>query len=455
MSHKARLQPYIDEVKAAGLRGESMQEKLAALVGEHDFTPHEIRRIAEDANRGVHIALTKQAHTQKKDARLRFELADPEKLVGEARKSAEASMFREGSSKIAAINEAGGDPFAPIPESGDVKLSLYEHPLDLNLAFSLEEAKTRSMLLELDKTRAEVEIVHNEAKSAGVSALSEASDAHDRIIQSAIDMVMSGVTLPSLYRAVMATVSGCRLDNEKNPEELRTLLRMIIEGLKSRGVPNHRLGFRFAADRNEIDKLSIDDLVSMCENAVDYDRGACPPMGLTKQAQYYLSKQPNYATMHETGKHPFEDAAAWMENRPSQADHKLPQTYLDERNTGNTPGGTPRVVNGDSSFTIAVKDLVGARDRLLKTHNAQEYLGLKLKEIAEATGQLKRAQHIAAKQFQEKTAILPVVGAALGALGRGVAGAVGSKAVQAASGALSGAGDHAKDSVTPKMRNSA
>jgi hypothetical protein len=106
-----------------------------------------------------------------------------------------------------------------------------------------------------------------------------------------------------------------------------------------------------------------------------------------------------------------------MENRPSQADHKLPQTYLDERNTGNTPGGTPRVVNGDSSFTIAVKDLVGARDRLLKTHNAQEYLGLKLKEIAEATGQLKRAQHIAAKQFEEKTAVLPLVGAALGAVG--------------------------------------
>jgi hypothetical protein len=454
MSHKARLQPYIDDVKAAGLRGESMQDKLASIVAANDFTPHEIRRIAEDANRGVHIALTKQAHAQKKDARLRFELADPEKLVGEARKSAEASLYREGSSKIAAIEEAGGDPFAPIPEAGDVKLSLYEHPLDPNLAYSLEEAKTRSLLLELDKTRAEVEIVHNEAKSAGVSALSEASDAHDRIIQSAIDMVMSGVTLPSLYRAVMATVSGCREDG-KHPEELRTLLRMIIEGLKSRGVPNHRMGFRFAADRNEIDQLSIDDLVSMCENAVAYDRGACPPMALTKQAQFYLQKQPNYATMRETGKHPFEDAAHWMENRPAQADHKLPQTYLDERNTGNTPGGTPRVVNGDSSFTIAVRDLVGARDRLLKTHNAQEYLGLKLKEIAEATGQLKRAQHIAAKQFEEKTAVLPLVGAALGALGRGVAGAIGSKAVQATSGALSGAGDHAKDSVMPKMRNSA
>lgn len=450
MSHKARLQPYIDEVKSAGLRGESMQAKLASLVQANDFTPHEIRRIAEDANRGVHIALTKQAHAQKKDARLRFELADPEKLVGEARKSAEASLYREGSSKLAAIEEAGGDPFAPIPESGDVKLSLYDHALDPALAYSLEEAKTRSMLLELDKTRAEIEIVHNEAKSAGVSAMSEGSEAHDRIIQSAIDMVMSGVTLPSLYRAVMATVSGCRLDNEKNPEELRTLLRMIVEGLKSRGVPNHRLGFRFAADRNEIDNLSIDDIVSMCENAVAYDRGACPPVALTKQAQYYLQKQPNYATMHETGKHPYEDAAAWFEKRPSQADHKLPQSYLDERNTGNTPGGTPRIVNGDSSFTIAVKDLVGARDRLLKTHNAQEYLGLKLKEISEATGQLKRAQHIAAKQYAEKTAVLPLVGAALGTAARALPGLA-----RASTGAALGAVDHAKASVTPSSRESA
>jgi len=432
MSHKARLQPFIDEVKAAGLKGESMQEKLASIVSSHDFTPHEIRRIAEDANRGVHIALTKQAHAQKKDARLRFELADPEKLVGQARKSAEASMYRDGSSKLAAIQEAGGDPFAPIPDSGNVKLSLYEHPMDPALAYSLDEAKTRAMLLELDKTRAEVEIVHNEAKSAGVSALSEANDAHDRIIQSAIDMVTSGVTLPSLYRAVMATVSGCRLDNEKNPEELRTLLRLIVEGLKSRGVPNHRLGFRYAADRNEIDQLSTDDIISMCENAVAYDRGACPPPALTKQAQYYLQKQPNYGGQQLTGKHPFEDAAHWLENRPAQADFKLPQTYLDERNTGNTPGGTPRVVNGDSSFTIAVKDLVGARDRLLKTHNAQEYLGLKLKEIAEATGQLKRAQHIAAKQYEQKVAVLPALAGlaarALPAVAGGLASAVGGAA---------------------------
>lgn len=431
MSHKARLQPYIDDVKAAGLRGESMQDKLASIVSANDFTAHEIRRIAEDANRGVHIALTKQAHAQKKDARLRFDLADPEKLVDQARKSAEASHYREGSSKLAAIAEAGGDPFAPLPEAGDVKLSLYDHPVDPATVYALEEAKTRALMLDLDKTRAELEAVHQEAKAAGVSAMTAASDAHDRIIQSAIDLVSGGVTLPSLYRAIMATVSGCRAEPAA-AEELRTLLRLVVEGLKARGVPNHRMGFRYAADRNEIDSLSVDDIVSMCDNAVAYDRGACPPMPLTKQAQLYIQKQPDYSKMRATGKHPFEDAASWMENRPSQADHKLPQTYLDERNTGNTPGGAPRIVNGDASFTIAVKDLVGARDRLLKTHNAQEYIGLKLNEIAEAVGQLKRAQHIAAKQFEQKQAALPLVGAALGALGRAVAPAAASAAAGAA-----------------------
>lgn len=431
MSHKARLQPYIDEVKAAGLRGESMQDKLASIVSANDFTPHEIRRIAEDANRGVHIALTKNAHAQKKDARLRFELADPEKLIGEARKSAEASHYREGSSKLAAIEEAGGDPFAAPDLGGDVKLSIYDHPLDPAMAYALEEAKTREMLQQLDKTHAEVQAVFNEAKVAGISATTEASDAHDRIIQSAIDMVMSGVTLPSLYRAIMATVSGSHVA-PGNEGDLRTLLRLVIEGLKSRGVPNHRMGFRYAADRNAIDGLSTDDLISMCEKAVAYDRGDLDArnMPLTKAAQYYMQMQPDYSKMRETGKQPFEDAASWMENRPSQQDHKLPQSYLDERNTGNTPGGKARVVNGDSSFTIAVKDLVGARDRLLKTHNAQEYLGLKLKEIAEAAGQLKRAQHIAAKQFeQSKEAILPALmagGRALMAAAPAIAGIAGS-----------------------------
>lgn len=423
MSHKARLQPHIDEVQAAGLRGESMQDKLAAVVGANDFTPHEIRRIAEDANRGVHIALTKQAHAQKKDARLRFELADAEKLVGAARKTAEASLFRVGSSKLAAIEEAGGDPFAAPETGGEVKLSLYDHPIDPAMAYAIDESKTRSMLLELEQTRERVAAVEMEAKAAGVSALSEAHDSHDRIIQSAIDMVTSGVTLPSLYRAIMATVSGCRAE-PANEGELRTLLRLVIEGLKERGVPNHRMGFRYAADRNEIDNLSVDDLVSMCEHAVAYDRGAPPPLPLTKQAQFYLEKQPDYAKMRATGLQPYEDAAAWLEKRPSQTEHKLPQSYLDERNTGNTPGGTPRVVNGDSSFTIAVKDLVGARDRVLKTHAAQEYLGLKLKEIAEATGQLKRAQHIAAKQYEvKKEAWLPLIAGAARALAPTLIGA--------------------------------
>ena len=429
MSHKARLQPYIDDVKAAGLRGESMQDKLASIVSTHDFTPHEIRRVAEDANREVHIMLTKQAHAQKKDARLRFELADPEKLIGEARKSAEASLFSEGASKLAAIHEAGGDPFAAPAVQGEVKLSIYDHPLDPAMAFALEESKTRSTLLELDRARGEIEAVLNEAKVAGISALSHASESHDRIIQSAVDMVMSGVTLPSLYRAIMATVSGSRAE-PSDEGEMRTLMRMVVEGLKARGVPNHRMGFRYAANRNEIDQLSIDDLVSMCDHAVAYDRGATPPVALTKQASLYLQKQPDYSKMHTTGKHPYEDAAAWLENRPSQSEHKLPQSYLDERNTGNTPGGTPRVVNGDSSFTIAVTDLVGARDRLLKTHNAEEYMGLKLKEIAEAVGQLKRAQHIAAKQHEAKMSH-PIAMAA-GALARGAAGLFGRGAAGAA-----------------------
>lgn len=435
MPHRIKLQPHVEVVKSAGLQGHSMQEALVKVASEHDLTPHEIRRIAEDANRSVHVTLTKQAHSQKKDARLKFELADPEKVIGEVRKTAAAHLTtgtHTQTSKVAAIEEAGGDPFAA-PLQPTTKLSLYDTALDEDAAFAREEAQTRGLLIQLDKQHADMQALLNEAKMACISCLTEAGDAHKKGIQAAMDMVQTGITLPSLYRAIMATVSGERA-GECAEEEARKVLRLIVEGLKERGVPNHRLGFRYAANKNEIDGLSTEDIISMCEHAVAYDRGE-----LTKAAQLYIEKQPDYATMKSTDLHPYEDAAAWMENRPSQSDHKLPQTYLDERNTGNMPGGHARVFDGDSEFIVSVKDLMGARDRVLKLHSAQEYLGLKMKEIAEAVGQLKRAQHIAAEQFDKKkqaiaflaplaglagTAARAIAPSLLGAAASGVAGAV-------------------------------
>jgi hypothetical protein len=435
MPHRIKLQPHVEVVKSAGLQGHSMQDALVKVASEHDLTPHEIRRIAEDANRSVHVTLTKQAHSQKKDARLKFELADPEKVIGEVRKTAAAHLVsgtHTQTSKVAAIEEADGDPFAA-PLQPTTKLSLYDTALDEDAAFAREEAQTRGLLIQLDKQHADLQALLNEAKMACISSLTEAGDAHKKGIQAAMDMVQTGITLPSLYRAIMATVSGERA-GEGAEEEARKVLRLIVEGLKERGVPNHRLGFRYAANKNEIDGLSTEDIISMCENAVSYDRGE-----LTKAAQLYIEKQPDYATMKSTDLHPYEDAAAWMENRPSQSDHKLPQTYLDERNTGNMPGGHARVFDGDSEFIVSVKDLMGARDRVLKLHSAQEYLGLKMQEIAEAVKHLKTAQHIAAEQFDRKkqavaflaplaglagTAARAIAPSLLGAAASGVAGAV-------------------------------
>jgi hypothetical protein len=430
MSIRQRIADHAAVVKAAGLRGESMQKKLAEIVSQEDLPPPAIHRIAEQANREVLGEVMKTARAQKSDPRLKFELCDPAALVKEARKSAAASLFATSNhiEKLAAIDEAGGDPFAaPVQHEkdiGQIPLSLFHVPLDEKLAFALKEADVRSMLYQLDQHRLELEAMEKAACQASISIAGESQGAYDRAVQSAIDMVMTGVTLPSLYQAIMASTSGSKAPEEVEMEH-RALLKMVVEGLKERGVPNHRLGFRYPARLGEIDKLGTDDIISMCEAAVAYSRGQNPAENLDKQlkltkiAQKYLEVEPNYAAMKETGKHPYEDAAAWLQNRPSFKDHPLPQTYLDERNTGNLPRGGPRIVDGSSEFVTAIHDLVGARDRMLRQHAAKEFIGLKLQEIAQTAGQLKKAQVMAAEQF-EKQSIAPLVAAA----GRALAGAV-------------------------------
>jgi len=429
MSNRHRLQQFADEVKAAGLRGESMQSKLAAIVQREDLTPHQIRRIAEMANRDVHVALTKDAHAKKADARIKFELADPEKLVGGARKTAELSGSGERSKVAEAIEDAGGDPFAAPVRHANVKLSLFDAPLDPKLAFAQREAESRKILLGLDRSRHEIDALRKEATSATIETTGAASSAHDQAVQSAIELVQSGVTLPSLYLAVMAAVEG-------DEAGARNLMSLVVTGLKARGVPNHKMGFRYPGELGAIDALSTEDLLALCDRSLGYTRGE-----MTKRAARYMESVPEHGTTTLTGKHPYEDAAAWLVNRPSVRDHKLPQSYLDEKNTGNLPNGKPRVINADSEFVIGVRNLVGARDRLRKLRNADEFMGRKLEEISRAMGGVKEAQLLTAEAYtrqmveieEQKQAIGPVLAAAA-AVGRGlmtaanVAGTVGGVA---------------------------
>jgi bifunctional DNA-binding transcriptional regulator/antitoxin component of YhaV-PrlF toxin-antitoxin module len=86
-----------------------------------------------------------------------------------------------------------------------------------------------------------------------------------------------------------------------------------------------------------------------------------------------------------------QDAVDLLKSRGSQkGQFAVPQVYLDDAE--NIPKSGIRIYNTDDQFIINIKDLVGAQDRINKSHSAQEYIGLKLKKIEEALRNLKTAE---------------------------------------------------------------
>lgn len=442
MTQRIRLNKFAAQLTEVGLAGGDMQSKLASLVMNEDLSPHEISRVVEKANRDVQLGLYKVAE----DKRFSFKLLDAKTASAQARKQAEASMTTEadGFDKLAfAIDAAGGDPFAAPADAFQEAISpersyfsLYDHPLDEKVAYAQSEHRTRELLLALDRQREELVATVKEAGAARVQAYDNATVAHKQTVQAALDMIGAGVTLPSLAMALYAAVSG----SGSGPDAAKSvdnLLTLIVQGLKERGIPNHRLGFRWDADIDEIEKLSTEDIVAMAKRSAGLQCGGDLSLQTQKRAQRYIEQVPDYASMRPTGQHPFEDAADHLQNRPSVKDFGVPQAYLDDKNVSNTPNGRPKVVNGDSEFVIGIRDLMGAQDRLMRLHAANEYLGLKVKQIEGAMRGLKTAQLKAAEDLdsrlealkvaeQVKESALPLVaGKALATLGGAAANAFG------------------------------
>lgn len=460
MSLKKRLQKLAAKVQAAGVNGESMQDKLASIIQAEDLSPHEVRRIAEMANRGVQLELSKVAE----DKRFKFELCDAGKAVKFARKVAEASTRNsEPYAKLAsAIEEAGGDPFAPIgrADGGVESLSLINRTPDAKIAFADNERRTREMLFELDRTRLELEAMQKEAQAAKVESYGKASDANDRAVQSAVDLLIGGgIKLPDLYMAIRAACGGSRADKNAG-KVMDNLTLLIINGVKSRGVKNHQLGFRFKGDIDALDALSDRDLLALAKRTAG-DIGTGPESTdisiLTeKRAHRYVETVNHIRKATDTKGHPFEDAAALLHIRQSVSDHPQPDGYLDDAVVGNTPGGKVRVVDGDHEFIIGIQDLVGEQARLTRLHNADEYIGLKLKQIENSMRTLQDAQKMAATEYEEKMAAAGLVMNAAKGLGKSL-GAMPtadkvSLGIQAAPLAAAGVGK-VVDTVTPKKRN--
>lgn len=434
MNIRSRLEKIAAQVTEAGLAGKDMTSKLSSLLESNDLSANEIRRVAEMANRNTQLGMYKIAE----DKRFKFALCSPGDLVEGAKTAAVQSMTAE-SKFAAAIDEAGGDPFAPMEYDGDgEKLSLYNHVLSPQVEKDARMLEPRRMLQELDRTHRELQLVKQAGLAAHTELMGKAHEAHDKALQSAVDLLMGGgITLTDLYLAVWTSCSG-DLSGVDAIDHADDIMSVIISGLKKRGVPNHKMGFHWKGDMDALAKLDADDLLALAKRSAGIDKipgGGDLSIQTQKQAQRYLENVHKHAPNRDDSPHPSEDAAEWLGIRPSQKEHPWPSSYLDEKVVSNTPGGRPKAINGDCEFVIGVRDLRGVQSRLTRSHNAQEYLGLKLKQIEHAMRQIKDAEKVAEAHYDDliesveeaKKAFGPVAGAAMKAIGTS-AGRAGAKA---------------------------
>jgi hypothetical protein len=395
------------EVASTGATGGDMTAKLASLAGQHDLSPTEMQQISAAANRAVQLALYKEAE----DKRFKFALCEASKVVDECRKAARIDIrdSSEFGKVAAAIDEAGGDPFAPIYVDDSAELSLFQQPVDEKLAFDLKMAESTKLLQELDRSRLELLAVKNAGLQVATQLAGKAQDSFDSGVQAAADLLATGVKFTDLYYALRQAVSGATA-TDQDRKKTDDLALLILDALKSRGVPNHRLGFRFQGDVAALNKMSADDILALAKQALgitDEWGDICPET--VKKAQRYVEYVSKVAPKKGPDQ-PFEAAAEFLQKRPSQKDHPSPAPYLDDKATSNTPGGKIRIANADNEFVVSIRDLLTAQERLGRAHNANEYLGLKLKQIEQALRDLGDAKKKAETEF-DKEAMLPLVGA--------------------------------------------
>lgn len=408
MSVRNRLAQLAEKVKVAGIAGKSMTDELMKVAQAEDLTHDEISRIAEMANRDVQLGFYKTAT----DKRFKFDLADPAPVKAAARKTASAAPVAAPSTfdKVAsALDDAGGDPFAA-PYRTQENLSLFKHEpneaIFSKVAADMQEFDDRTQLFELDKARLEIESLVREGQQHE-SKIAEAAVSHEKnIVQGAMDMVYNGVTLPSIYEALAAAVSGSTVPEEEM-EAASTITRMIIEGLKTRGVRNYQMGFRDHGDPEAMEAMSTEDLLERCKQLSAY---ATPgdentfSMRDTKTAELYSEGEPHMgpkAGLRDESVNPSVTALDLLHQRPSIMDHKVPQMYIDDAQ--NTRNGAPRVIDASNEFVVAVRNLVGEQTRLRQVHGAQEYLGLKLKQLEEAIRKMTSIRQLEEERLQKST----------------------------------------------------
>jgi hypothetical protein len=367
-----------------------MQAKLAQIVESNDLTQHEIQRIAEMANRDVQLSLYKTSS----DKRFKFELANPGPLKSSAKKK-KANFSRAATETEKVASAVLAENFdVPYRESS---LSIYEQPLDESYVAELKVAELQGLQHELNKTRQEFTVLLKQGEAEIIKIASKAEASYSNLIQTGLDHMMNGITFTSLYQAIYASVGGggATLADRVKADELALLL---LAGLKKRGYPNHKLGFRHRGNIKALDALKPVEILALSKLALGIETPSDLSMGATKQADYAEKLTVGSADSNI----PFlaQEAETWMKFRPSEIEHSCPQAYVDDSINNNLPNGKPVVFNTDNTFIVSIKDLMGDQSRMVRLHGAQEYIGLKLKQIEDALVNLKTAEKTAA----EKTA---------------------------------------------------
>ena len=380
---KERIKRLSDQVKDAGLKGDDMNDVLAKVAEAEDLSATEIQRVAERANREVQLALKKTAGKQS----FKFTLIDGQKIAASCTKKAMASTEREPTElevkmaysfegpKRARVDGLLGDLSAAV--SPATKFSQVDFET-LKLADSL-----RTAAKELDE-------LLKEAATEELTAAGKLVQTEEQMLNVAFDLLTSNITACSLYEAIVAGHSGSQsgirhCDLIKAADETMT---KILEYCKKRGVPNHQLGFCHKGDIDALESLTVPELLELCKRQSAYTEPSDLKMDLVKSAEAKLAAYTEFISEGRGNdaepSRPIH-AEQWLQNRQSQ---KIPQAYLDSPVRTNQP----LIINTDHELIINVKDLVGAQDRLVKLHGAQEYLGLKLKEISEAMKDLQSSR---------------------------------------------------------------
>lgn len=459
---KLRIEQMTDKLATAGLAGADMTTELRKLASAEDLSANEIRRIAEAANRRVQLGLYKVAT----DKRFKFKLADGQAVASEAAKTAanepETTKSSEFHTRLDAIDTAGGDPFASPVRSDLSQLSLFNKDVDVKVASAAVDQFDAELAHKLNKASLTLEAILKEAQIEESGIKRAASEAHDRLVQSAVNLISHGVTLPSLYDAMIAGASGANSDVslEDAVKHADSLMNLVLGGLKTRGIENHKMGFRHNGDPDALSKLSAAQLIALCKRQSSYQHAQDLSMRdvktaeLVKTADSYLERYSGDGTTEEGTPMRPQDALELLKRRSTQnGQFAVPQAYLDDADP--YINGKLRVFNTNDEFIISVRDLVGAQDRMRRCHGAQEYLGLKLKKLEEASravSEARKTSELSVKEGarkliadvvsdgQEKEAF---IGPIIAGVGRALSGGLGRLAASAPVQALGTAGRQA------------